>query len=151
VDFFFIDEVGFSLRSRVAILSDTLETCQYFFKVFPKFSLKRFKPLMTRTSRMIQRSKISRQLLEILVFRGNVTILLPFGALYPQEKSAPPADRAKKLKEKMHDPAHLPVLENFWPTNLRMIRNDENDEARMTNDEGAVSSRWSCPCSGAIS
>jgi len=21
----------------------------------------------------------------------------------------------------------------------------------MTNDEGAVSSRWSCPCSGAIS
>src|SRR4029077_11497211 len=25
-----------------------------------------------------------------------------------------------------------------------MIRNDENDEARMTNDEGAVTSQWSC-------
>ena len=44
VDFFFIDEVSFSLRSRVAILSGMLEICQHFFKVFPKFSLKRFEP-----------------------------------------------------------------------------------------------------------
>ena len=39
-------------------------------------------------------------------------------------KVRPVGGRAKKLKEKMHDPAHLPVLENFWPTNLRMIRNE---------------------------
>src|SRR4029077_4058251 len=37
VDFFFIDEVGVSLRSRVAILSDTPETCQHFFKFLTKF------------------------------------------------------------------------------------------------------------------
>jgi hypothetical protein len=108
VDFFFIDELGFSLRSKVATLSDTLERCQHFFKVFPKFSLKRFKPLMTRTSRMIQRSKISRQLVEILVFRGNVTLLLRFGASYPWDRSASPANMPKKLKEKMH--SQLPCL-----------------------------------------
>ncbi len=36
VDFFFIDEVGFSLRSRVVMLSVMLEACQHFFKFFTK-------------------------------------------------------------------------------------------------------------------
>jgi hypothetical protein len=84
------------------MLSATLETCQHFFKFFPKFSLKRFKPLITRTSRMIQRSKISRQLVAILLFGGNVTILLPFGASHPQDKVALPANMPKNVKEKMH-------------------------------------------------
>ena len=36
MDFFFIDEVGFSLRSRVVMLSVMLEACQHFFKFFTK-------------------------------------------------------------------------------------------------------------------
>ena len=37
VDFFFIDEVEFSLRSRVLILSVMPEACQHFFKFFTKY------------------------------------------------------------------------------------------------------------------
>jgi len=36
----------------VAILSDSLEACQHFFKVCPKFSLKRLKPRLTRSPRL---------------------------------------------------------------------------------------------------
>jgi hypothetical protein len=39
--------------------------------------------------------KISGQLVAIPVFRENVTMLLPFGACYPQDKSAPPANMPK--------------------------------------------------------
>jgi hypothetical protein len=84
----------------VSIVSDVSESCQHFFKFLPKFSLKTFKPRMTRISRMIQGSEIGRQLLAILVFRGNVTMLLPFGARYPREKPAPLADMQKNVKEK---------------------------------------------------
>ena len=132
VDFFFMDDVSFFLRSKVATLSDTLEICQHFFEVFPKFSLKRFKPRMTRSPRLRRTGfadlklapfptssqlpvaalpsislfpsarftddpefKISGRSMAILVFRGNVTMLLPFGACYPQDKSAPPANMPK--------------------------------------------------------
>src|SRR6266487_84739 len=37
VDFFFIDGVGFSLRSRVGMLSATPEACQHFLKFFREF------------------------------------------------------------------------------------------------------------------
>jgi hypothetical protein len=62
---------------------------------------------------MIQRSEISRQLVAILVFLGNVTMLLPFGARDPQDKSALPADVPKKGERKIAPSAHLPVPENF--------------------------------------
>jgi hypothetical protein len=56
---------------------------------------------------MIQRSEISRQLVAILLFGGNVTILLPFGLLpfgasYPQDEVALSANMPKNVKEKMH-------------------------------------------------
>ena len=38
VDFFFIDEVSFSLRSGVGMLSDMPEACQQFFKFFLNFT-----------------------------------------------------------------------------------------------------------------
>jgi hypothetical protein len=60
VDFFFMDGVSFSGRSKVPILSVMLEACQHFFTFFPKFSLKRFKPRTTRIPRMIQMSEISK-------------------------------------------------------------------------------------------
>ena len=83
---------------------------------------------------MIQRSKISRQLVVILVFRENVTILLPFGA-QSAGQGRPAGEHAKERQRKDAQSAPLPVLGNFGPRNTRMIRNDENDEARMTNDE----------------
>jgi hypothetical protein len=150
VDFFFIDGVSFSLRSRVAILSDLPEACQHFFKVFPKFSLKDSNRGSHKFHRMIQGSDISRQLVAILLFRGNVTILLPYGVPLSTGKVCPAGGRAKKRQSKDAPSAHLPVPGNFWPTKYTHNTNDEDDEARMTNDEGAVSSRWSCPCSGAI-
>ena len=42
MDFFFIDEVGFSLRSRVVMLSVMLEACQHFFKFFTKSYSRKF-------------------------------------------------------------------------------------------------------------
>jgi hypothetical protein len=57
---------------------------------------------MTWISRMIQRSEISRQLVAILLFGGNVTMLLPFGVPLSTGKVRPAGGRAKKLKEKMH-------------------------------------------------
>jgi hypothetical protein len=65
---------------------------------------------------MIQRSEISHKLVAILIFRGNVTMLLPFGASYPQDKSAPDARMQKKRQRKDARSAHLPVVANFWPT-----------------------------------
>jgi len=39
-------ELVFPCEVEVAILSDTPEACQHLFEVFPKFSLKRLKPLI---------------------------------------------------------------------------------------------------------
>ena len=121
MDFFFIDGVV-SLRSRVPILPDTLAACQHFFTFFPKFSLKRLKPRMKRISRMVPLSEISHHLMASLVFRGNVTALLPFGARYPQDKSAPGRRTRKKRHRKDARSAHVPVLENFGPRNRRMMK-----------------------------
>ena len=56
---------------------------------------------MKRISRMVQLSEISGQLMASLVFRRNVTMLLPFdGAI--RGKSPPPSGYAENVKEKMH-------------------------------------------------
>ena len=44
VDFFFIDDASFSLRSRVGMLSVMPEACQHFFKFFTKFIRNRSLP-----------------------------------------------------------------------------------------------------------
>jgi hypothetical protein len=64
---------------------------------------------------MIQRSKISRQLVAILLFGGNVTILLPFGASYPQDKVALPANMPKTSKKRCTVSA-LACSRKSWPT-----------------------------------
>jgi hypothetical protein len=73
---------------------------------------------------MIQRSEISPQLVAILVFRGNVTMLLPFGARYPQDKSVRAADMPKTSTQGAPS-VPLPVLENFWPAKHTNNMNDE--------------------------
>src|SRR2546430_11020328 len=100
VDLFFIDEVSFSLRSRVAILSDTPEMCQHFFKFLPKFSLKRFKPRITWISRMTQRSEIQPSIGSNSRFSRKYNNAVTIWRPYPQEKSVPPANMPKNFKEK---------------------------------------------------
>jgi len=50
---------------------------------------------------MIQGPEIRGQLVAFFVFLGNLTMLLPFGACYPQDKVIPPANMPKNVKEKM--------------------------------------------------
>src|SRR5437899_3518885 len=103
VDFFFIDGVSFSLRSRVAILSDSLEMCQHFFKVFPKFSLKRFEPRMntdfTDDSDVENQPSIGGNSRFSRKYNNAVTCCYHL-APYPQEKSVPPANMPKNFREK---------------------------------------------------
>jgi hypothetical protein len=47
-----MDEVVFSLRSRVAMLSVMPKACQHFFKFFRKFYLKRPEPRIPLTTRI---------------------------------------------------------------------------------------------------
>jgi len=51
VDFFFIDEVGFSLRSRVSILSVMPKACQHFFNFFTRYYPKNSSQPGGRTSK----------------------------------------------------------------------------------------------------
>jgi hypothetical protein len=68
-------------------------------------------------SRMIQRSEITCQLVAILVFRGNVTILLPFWRTLSTGKVRPDGGHAKKTSKAKNAPsAPLLVLENVWRT-----------------------------------
>src|SRR5213080_2472820 len=101
VDFFFIDEVSFSLRSRVAILSDTPEMCQHFFKFLPKFSLKRFKPRITWISRMTQRSEIQPSIGGNSRFSRKYNNAVTHLAPLSTGKVRPAGEHAKKLYRKM--------------------------------------------------
>jgi hypothetical protein len=152
VDFFFIDEVSFPCEVEWR----SYRTCQThvntFFKFFRNFRCKdlnrdtdlKLAPFPTRSplplvalpsislfpsARFTDNSEISRQLVAILVFLGNVTMLLPFGARYPQDKSAPQANMPKTSK-KMHDQRTCLFQGIFGPRNTRKIR-----MMRMTKHE----------------
>jgi len=62
---------------------------------------------------MIQGSEIGRQLVAILVFRGNVTMLLPFSRTLSTGEVRPAGGHAKKRQRKDAPSAHLPVPGNF--------------------------------------
>jgi hypothetical protein len=68
---------------------------------------------------MIRNSEISRQLVAILVFSENVTMLLPFGGRYPQDKVTRRQTSKKQRKDALS--AHLLVSRSFGQRNLRMI------------------------------
>jgi hypothetical protein len=91
------------------------------------------------SARFTDNSEISRQLVAILVSRANVTTLLPVWRMLSIRKVCPAGEHAKNIKKDAQS-AHLPVPGYFWLTKHTNNTNDENDEARMTNDEGTVSS-----------
>jgi hypothetical protein len=70
---------------------------------------------MTRIFTDDSEVKDQPSMVAILVFRGNITMLLPFGTRYSQDKSTHRRTSQKNVKEKIRH-QDLPVLENFWPT-----------------------------------
>jgi len=61
VDFFFIDEVDFSLRSRVPMLSVMPEACQHFFNFFTKYYSQNSSQPGGRTSKKALRLRLPRR------------------------------------------------------------------------------------------